>query len=53
MLQGLPVSFQITLKEPATIISFIEMAAANTLFHPEIIASTIASYVRSTGYNAS
>lgn len=53
VVQGLPLSFQMTLKEPATIISFIEMAKENTLFHPEIIAATIMAYLNKNGFQVS
>ena len=45
------VSFQVTLKEPSTLISFIEMAALNTFFHPDIIGNTLASYIASRGFD--
>lgn len=44
--EDLPVSFQVTLISPVTLLSFIQQAKANTLFHPEIIATTISSYLR-------
>jgi hypothetical protein len=49
--EGLPVSFQFTLKEPATLLGFIEQNKNDTFYHPEIIASTIASYCRQQGFN--
>jgi len=49
--EGLPVSFQFTLKEPATLLGFIEQNKNDTFYHPEIIASTIASYCRQKGFN--
>eukprot|EP01038_Epipyxis_sp_PR26KG_P015707 gene15707-21261_t len=49
-LQSLPVSFQLTLVEPATLLGFFNQAGANTFFHPEIVATTIAAYARKLGY---
>lgn len=49
--EGLPVSFQFTLREPATLLGFIEQNKNDTFYHPEIIASTIASYCRLQGFN--
>ena len=51
-LQKLPVSCQITIKEPATILGFLENSAANLFFHPEIIATTLASLARVLGFKA-
>lgn len=50
--QGLPVSFQLTVVGPVNLLGFLETAAADTFFHPEIIATTISSYARSLGYKA-
>jgi hypothetical protein len=50
--EGLPVSFQITMRAPATILGFLEVTASNSFFHPEILATTIASYARSLGFKA-
>ena len=52
LLQGLPVNFQLTVVAPVNLLGFLETAAADTFFHPEIIATTIASYARSLGYKA-
>ena len=51
-LKGLPVNFQYTLVSPINILGFLETAAADTFFHPEIIATTISSWARSLGYKA-
>jgi hypothetical protein len=48
--EGLFVSFQFTLKEPATLLGFIEQNRADTFYHSELIASTIASYCRQQGF---
>ena len=48
--QKLPISFQITLKEPANLLSFLEGYSANNFFHPEIFATTIAAYLRKIGF---
>eukprot|EP01041_Mallomonas_annulata_P004110 gene4110-8168_t len=48
--EDLPVSFQFTLKSPATILGVLEMAAANTFFRPEIFATTIAALGRIAGF---
>ena len=45
-------SFQITLKSPATILGFLDKTAANSFFHPEILATTLASYARSLGFKS-
>mmetsp|Transcript_3288 Transcript_3288/g.3451 ORF Transcript_3288/g.3451 Transcript_3288/m.3451 type:complete len:379 (+) Transcript_3288:91-1227(+) len=50
--EGLPVSFQVSLVSPVTILGFIETAAADTFFHPEIMATTLTSWGRSLGYKA-
>jgi hypothetical protein len=50
--EGLSVSFQMTLVSPVTILGFIETAAADTFFHPEIMATTLTSWGRSLGYKA-
>lgn len=50
--QGLPVNFQLTVVAPVNLLGFLETAAADTFFHPEIIATTIASYARSLGFKA-
>eukprot|EP01036_Dinobryon_divergens_P031314 gene31314-40687_t len=47
---NLAVSFQVTVLEPATLLGFLLQAAANTFFHPEIIATTMCAYARSIGY---
>ena len=47
---GRPVSFQVTLKGPATILGFLEETASNNFFHPEILATTVAAYMRTAGY---
>jgi hypothetical protein len=47
-----PVSFQVTLKGPATILGFLEETASDSFFHPEILATTVAAYIRSAGYKA-
>jgi len=48
---GLPISFQFTLIEPATILGFIEQNKSDTFFHSEIIATTISSYCKSLGFD--
>mmetsp|Transcript_22853 Transcript_22853/g.50820 ORF Transcript_22853/g.50820 Transcript_22853/m.50820 type:complete len:125 (+) Transcript_22853:24-398(+) len=48
--ESLPVAFQVTLKEPATILGFLEGAQANTFFHPEVVANTITALARSLGF---
>lgn len=48
--QDLPVSMQITLKSPATLLGVLRQAASNTFFRPEIFATTIAAIVRSCGF---
>jgi hypothetical protein len=50
--QKLPVSFQFNLIAPVTILGFLEQAAANTFFHPELIATTVASWARLLGFKA-
>lgn len=50
--EGLPVSFQITLRAPATILGFLEVTASNSFFHPEILATTLACYARSLGFKS-
>ena len=45
-------NFQYTLVSPINILGFLETAAADTFFHPEIIATTISSWARSLGYKA-
>ena len=48
--QNLPVSTQITLTEPCTLIGFLQGYIEDTFFHPEIIATTLAAYLRAHGY---
>jgi len=50
--ENLAVSFQVTLKDPATIIGFLQQAQANTFFHPEIVANSMVSYAKSLGFKA-
>lgn len=45
-----PISFQITIDEPATLLSFLEGQIEDTFFHPEIIGSCLAASLRSNGY---
>ena len=35
--QGLPLSLQVTLNEPATLLGTIQMAASDTRFRPDIL----------------
>jgi hypothetical protein len=48
--QGNPLNVQVTLKDPATILGFMEQSAADTFFHPEIMATALANYARGLGY---
>lgn len=48
---GVPINFQIIVKNPATILSFIEQYKLDTFYHPEIIATTICSLARQFNYN--
>lgn len=48
--EGLPVSFQVTILEPATILGFLQQAMADTFYHPEIVAATIVNYASASGY---
>ena len=48
--QGLPLSFQVTLKNPATILGFIQQSRQDTFYHPEVCATTLCSYARMLGY---
>lgn len=47
--QNLPVSTQITLTEPCTLIGFLQGYMEDTFFHPEIVATTVAAYLRAHG----
>jgi len=46
---ALPVSATIQLKEPATVLSFIEGVKLNTFFHPEFIGSSLVAYLQRCG----
>lgn len=37
--KGLPLSLQVTLNEPATLLGTIQMAASDTRFRPDILVS--------------
>lgn len=45
-----PVSFQVTINEPANLLSFIQGQIDDTFFHPEIIGSCVAASLRRNGY---
>ena len=48
--EDLSVQAQLTLSKPVTVLAFLEFAAADTFFHPEIIASCLQAYMRELGY---
>lgn len=45
-----PVSFQITVDQPATLLGFLEGQIEDTFFHPEIIGSALTASLRRNGY---
>jgi hypothetical protein len=46
----MPLSVQIVLEAPATLLGTVEMAASNTRFRPDILASPICAYLSSLGF---
>lgn len=50
--QKAPVSFQVTVNEPVTLLSFLEGQREDTFFHPEIIGSSIAALCRKLGFHS-
>ena len=48
---NVPINFQITAENPATIISYIEQYKMDTFYHPEIIATTICSLGKQFNFN--
>jgi hypothetical protein len=50
--EGLTISSQLTLKQPATILSFLEFTASDTFFHPEFFGSPLKAYLNELGLQA-
>lgn len=48
--QRMPISTTIQLKEPCTVLSFIQGVKENTFFHPDIIGTTLVSYLHYCGF---
>ncbi len=46
-----PVSFQVTVDEPVTLLAFLEGQREDTFFHPEITGSSIVALLRKQGFS--